>query len=201
MSLASSFRWLIALGAVLVASQSAAAQAAAEHPRVMPARGYVDGEDIVHTAERFLGVPYRWGGNGPKAFDCSGLVRYVFGQYGIELPRTAHEQVALGDAPPPGDLRPGDLLFFYGGKGAQHVAIYVGGDSIIHASSSRRRVRFDRLSGSRSRPTWFGRRLIAVRRLLPVDVVFMLPAAPDTAAAHHAVDETGAAGAVHRPVP
>lgn len=200
MNLAPSFRRFLALGALLATAQSAAAQAVPERARTMPARGFVDGEDIVHTAERFLGVPYRWGGNGPKAFDCSGLVRYVFAQYGIELPRTAHEQVALGDAPPPGDLRPGDLLFFYGGKGAQHVAIYVGGDSIIHASSSRRRVRFDRLSGSRSRPTWFGRRLIAVRRLLPVDVVFLLPTAVDSTGRHHADDDGDASRTPRRPM-
>lgn len=205
MSLASSLRWLVAMSGLLLASRVAAAQTAAQMEtdpaRTMPARGYVDGEDIVHTAERFLGVPYRWGGNGPKTFDCSGLVRYVFGQYGIDLPRTAHEQVALGDAPPPGDLRPGDLLFFYGGKGAQHVAIYVGGDTIIHASSSRHRVRFDRLRGSRSRPNWFGRRLIAVRRLVPVDVVFMLPSTPDSVGDHHEDDEAGASRTVRRPMP
>jgi cell wall-associated NlpC family hydrolase len=144
-----------------------------------PVRGVVYGEDLVHTAERYVGVPYRWGGASPKAFDCSGFVQYVFAQYGLSLPRTAHEQAALGDAPSPGDLRPGDLLFFSGGNGAQHVAIYVGGDTIIHASSSGRRVKFDRLSEPGDRANWFGRRLIAIRRLLPAQGVFMMPLTPE----------------------
>lgn len=138
-------------------------------------RGPVSGEDVIRAARRYLGVPYRWGGETPRAFDCSGFVQYVFGQYGIELPRTAREQAGVGTAPFPGDLQPGDLLFFYGGRGAQHIALYVGGDTIIHASSTGRRVRLDKLSGSRSKPTWYRRRLIAVRRVLPAEGVFRLP--------------------------
>jgi cell wall-associated NlpC family hydrolase len=137
--------------------------------------GVVDGETIVATAKRYLGVPYRLGGTTPRAFDCSGFVRWVFAQHELTLPRTAHEQAALGHAPPPNDLEPGDLLFFYGGEGAQHIAIYVGGDTIIHASSSAKRVKLDRLSGTRTRKSWFGLRLIAVRRVLPSEGVFELP--------------------------
>lgn len=198
MRLTYSCRHLVLLGALLVLSRSAAAQAAPDSTAVTPVRGVVTGADIVQMAERYLGVPYRWGGDGPKAFDCSGLVQYVFAQYGITLPRTAHEQVTVGDAPMPGDLRPGDLLFFYGGHGAQHVAIYVGGDTIIHASSSSRRVRFDRLT--RSRSTWFGRRLIAIRRLLPLDVVFMLPtaSAAEPANGHRVEHHAGTAGTTYR---
>jgi len=200
MRLAHSTRHLVVLGALLALSRSATAQAALHSTSATPVLGVVDGTDIVQMAERYLGVPYRWGGDGPKAFDCSGLVQYVFAQYGIALPRTAHEQVTLGDAPMPGDLQPGDLLFFYGGHGAQHVAIYVGGDTIIHASSGSRRVRFDRLSRSRSHPTWFGRRLIAVRRLLPLDVVFMLPttSAAEPVDGHRVEDPAGTAGTTHR---
>jgi cell wall-associated NlpC family hydrolase len=138
-------------------------------------RGPVSGVDVIRAARRHLGVPYRWGGATPRAFDCSGFIQYVFAEYGIELPRTAREQAGVGIAPFPGDLQPGDLLFFYGGRGAQHIALYVGGDSIIHASSTGGRVRFDRLSGTRTKPTWFRRRLIAVRRVLPAEGVFRLP--------------------------
>jgi hypothetical protein len=180
-----SFWRLLLLGSLLAAARPAMAQGSHVRSRVpvRAVRGVVYGQDLVRTAEQYLGVPYRWGGTSPAAFDCSGFVQYVFAQYGIAFPRTAHEQAAVGDAPLPGDLRPGDLLFFYGGRGAQHVAIYVGGDTIIHASSSGRRVKFDRLSGPHGRRTWFGRRLIAIRRVLPADGVFMMPlvAAPDSA--------------------
>lgn len=137
-------------------------------------RGTVSGDDIVREARRFIGVPYRMGGTTPAAFDCSGFVRRVFAEYGVDLPRTAHEQAAVGQAPEPGDLRPGDLLFFYGGRGAQHIAIYVGGDTIVHASSRGRRVQLDRLGGAGRRRTWFNERLIAVRRVAPVEGVFRL---------------------------
>jgi hypothetical protein len=152
-----------------------AAQSVAPPPRRVQVRGVVDGNTLVQTARRFLGVRYRLGGSTPRAFDCSGFVRYVFQTHGLLLPRTAHEQSALGRAPAPGDLQPGDLLFFYGGEGAQHIAIYTGQDSIIHASSGAKRVRIDKLAGTGMHRSWFGQRLIAVRRVLPAEGVFELP--------------------------
>ncbi len=153
---------------------------------VVEIRGPVTGQDILRSARRFMGTPYVWGGATPKAFDCSGFVQYVFAEYGIELPRTAKEQAGIGDAPRAGDLRPGDLLFFYGGQGAQHIAIYVGGDTIIHASSAARRVRLDVLSGPRTRQTWFRKRLIAVRRVLPAEGVYRMPSSGPSIAAPEA---------------
>jgi len=132
--------------------------------------GRIDGSTVVATARRFIGVRYVLGGTTPAAFDCSGFVRYVFAHHGIGLPRTAHEQAALGEAPAVGDtLQAGDLLFFYGGQGAQHIAMYVGGDTIIHASSTGHQVRLDLLTRAGGRRTWFNQRLIAVRRILPLD--------------------------------
>lgn len=137
-------------------------------------RGAVSGDDIVRAARRYIGVRYRLGADSPRALDCSSFVRRVFAEYGVVLPRTAHEQAAIGEAPSPGDLRAGDLLFFYGGHGAQHIAIYVGADTIIHASSRGRRVQLDRLGGYGRRRSWFNERLIAVRRVAPVEGVFRL---------------------------
>ena len=159
------------------------ARAATVHLASLPvvaARVVIRGGDVARSARQFLGTPYRLGGTTPKAFDCSGFVRYVFALHGLVLPRTAHEQAAMGEAPPPGDsLEQGDLLFFWGGHGAQHIAIYLGGDSIIHASSSGHAVRVDRLTGPRGRRTWFNQRLIAVRRVLPAEgVAYVPPAAP-----------------------
>src|ERR1700694_802573 len=144
--------------------------------RTIPIKGVVNGTDIIRTAREYLGVRYVLGGTTPRAFDCSGFTRYVFERYGILLPRTAHEQAGVGIAPFPGDLRPGDLLFFYGGRGAQHIALYVGGDTIIHASSTARRVKLDLMTTQGRRRGWFRNRLIAVRRVLPMEGTFYLPA-------------------------
>ncbi|MDQ2932740.1 MAG: C40 family peptidase [Gemmatimonadota bacterium] len=148
-------------------------------PRSQPSvhvAGVVDGSTVVETARRYLGVRYVLGGTTPRAFDCSGFIRYVFALHGLPMPRTAHEQAAYGSAPDEKKLEPGDLLFFYGGRGAQHIAMYIGGDSIIHASSSGHRVMLARLSGVGTHRTWFGQRLIAVRRVLPAVGTFDLPA-------------------------
>ena len=173
-------RFAFACCALLAASTRATAQARqAPTPAVMrtvEVRARVRGEDVIRTAKQYLGVRYALGGTTPRAFDCSGFVRWIFAQHGVRMPRTAKEQAGVGDAPVPGDLQPGDLLFFFGGRGAQHIAVYVGGDTIIHASSSGKRVRLDRFGGTRARPTWFGRRLIAVRRVLPAEGVIVMPA-------------------------
>lgn len=181
-ALAGSLAGCLAAGATPARAQVRTAQG--DGPAAPPAtrslvavRATVGGDEVVRTARRFIGVPYRLGGTTPRAFDCSGFVRYVFALHGISMPRTAHEQAALGEAPVPGDaLEPGDLLFFWGGHGVQHIAIYIGGDSIIHASSSAHVVRLDQLTGARRRRTWFNERLIAVRRVLPQEGVWYVPA-------------------------
>jgi hypothetical protein len=163
-------------GAVFfIATTGAIAQTEVAVPKHVQVRGVVDGATFVETARRYLGVRYVLGGTTPRAFDCSGFVRYVFLVHGFDVPRTAHEQSGLGRRPEPGDLQPGDLLFFYGGEGAQHIAIYVGRDSIIHASSTTGHVKIDKLAGTGTHRTWFGQRLIAVRRVLPAEGVFQLP--------------------------
>ena len=168
-------RLVLAGAAAFLAVAGASAQAAVAVPARIQVRGVVDGNTVVATARGYLGVPYVLGGSTPRAFDCSGFVRYVFQAHGLSVPRTAREQSALGQRPAAGDLQPGDLLFFYGGDGAQHIAIYIGHDSIIHASSGGRRVKLDKLAGTGTHRTWFGQRLIAVRRLLPAEGTFQLP--------------------------
>jgi cell wall-associated NlpC family hydrolase len=92
----------------------------------------------VATAVRFLGVPYLWGGITPYGFDCSGLVKTVFGFHGITLPRDSADQRSAGFDVARSSLRPGDLLFFPG-----HVAIICGGKEFVHASASRGMVAID----------------------------------------------------------
>ena len=170
-------RRIVAVGALaLIVTPVLEAQKATRSPPSVRVAGVVDGNTVVETARHYLGVRYVLGGTTPKAFDCSGFIRYVFALHGLTLPRTAHEQAAYGIAPNERELEPGDLLFFYGGQGAQHIAMYIGGDSIIHASSGGHRVMLARLSGSGAHRTWSGQRLIAVRRVLPAIGTFDLPA-------------------------
>lgn len=96
---------------------------------------------IVTDAERYLGVPYQWGGTSPQTgFDCSGLVQHVFADLGVSLPRTAAEQADTGTPIPTlADAQPGDLLFFEPGQNGAgpgqpgHVGIYIGNDEMIDA--------------------------------------------------------------------
>lgn len=124
-------------------------------------------DSAVARARAQMGKRYRLGGQSPKSgFDCSGLVRYVMGAVGLELPRTSWQQAGVGIpvARDTAQLRPGDLLTFGRGKRVSHVGIYVGNGRYIHASSKGGRV----LETSLDRPPsprikrWIGvRRLVA----------------------------------------
>lgn len=105
--------------------------------------------DIIRTAERFVGVPYMWGGTSTKNTDCSGLTRTVYLANGILLPRNCSQQVKVGEDVPIrnaegeidfGKLIPGDLIFWGRAKEgdkperATHVGIYLGDGKFIHSS-------------------------------------------------------------------
>lgn len=132
--------------------------------------------DVLDTAGDYDGVRYTWGGNTPReGFDCSGFVKYVFDRHGIHLPRVSRDQRWAGRAVQPqvSALLPGDLMFYAGSDGVvNHVAIYAGGNRIIHSSSSGRGVRWDDLSTRRGR--YYATRMVAARRVIPDGGTFRL---------------------------
>jgi peptidoglycan DL-endopeptidase CwlO len=102
---------------------------------------------VVAIAERYLGVPYSWGGASPSGFDCSGLVMYVFAQVGVSLPHSSYAQYGMGTPVSRDQLQPGDLVFF---DGLGHVGIYIGGGMMIHAPHTGTVVQISSLSGGGS---------------------------------------------------
>jgi cell wall-associated NlpC family hydrolase len=112
------------------------------------------------AAESRIGAPYRYGGGGPDAFDCSGLVAYAYASAGIKLPRTAAQQFAAATPVKRRDLEPGDLLFFrVNGNGVSHVAIYAGDDRFVDAPQTGGKVRVARLNDE-----WYRERYVGAGR-------------------------------------
>ena len=122
-----------------------------------PAPAEARGAEVLAAAESRLGTPYRHGGSGPDAFDCSGLVSYAYLQVGIAVPRTAAAQHAAATPVAREELRPGDLVFFrLDGREVSHVGIYAGGGRFVHAPQRGGHVREDRLDREVFRRGWAG---------------------------------------------
>jgi cell wall-associated NlpC family hydrolase len=105
----------------------------------------------IHYAQKKLGTPYLWGGNGTPEqggrFDCSGLTKAAYESVGITLPRVANDQYNAGPHPSREELLPGDLVFFSpdpnNSRAIDHVGIYVGGGYMIDAPYTGAVIRFD----------------------------------------------------------
>ena len=116
------------------------------------------GVKAVLIAERFLGIPYVWGGADPAVgFDCSGLMMYAYAQLGISLPHFAGYQWYSGKRVAPTNLQPGDLVFFEPGpRGPGHVGMYVGGGAFVQAPHTGDVVRISSLREAAYALTYVG---------------------------------------------
>jgi hypothetical protein len=132
---------------------------------------------IIDTAIKYKGVPYVYGAESPRAFDCSGFVRYVYREAtGLELPRSSRNYVTIGSRIDAHSAKPGDIFIFDTVGGApSHVALYAGNDRFIHAVSD------GRLTGVIESPItdrYWAPKVISVRTVLPA----ALSVAPTSAA-------------------
>jgi cell wall-associated NlpC family hydrolase len=118
-------------------------------------------EEIVKTARRYVGVPYRWGGESPRTgFDCSGYTMVVYRLNGLDLPRSSRQQWEIGKQISRRQLQKGDLVFFAtsGGGRISHVGIYTGEDKFLHAPSKGSRIKTSSLSSKYFRSRYVGAR-------------------------------------------
>lgn len=108
------------------------------------------GKEIVDTGKDYFGVPYCWGGESTRCFDCSGFIQYVFDKNGIEVPRTANEQLKSMTTIPESEARQGDLVFFVYRNGyAHHAGIYVSNNMILHSPRPGGKVRLEEIWSTR----------------------------------------------------
>lgn len=111
---------------------------------------------IVYHAEQALGIPYRYGGDTLRGFDCSGLTQHVYAAAGLSLPRTTEDQYRRASAIAFDALAPGDAVFFYLDGKPSHVGIYIGSGEMIHAPSSGGVVRREHIDNDYWRPRYLG---------------------------------------------
>ncbi len=119
------------------------------------------GDIAARTAERFVGIPYRWGGDTVvEGMDCSGFVRAVYNLCGVNIPRTSREQFKVGENVGKTDLKDGDLVFFgASGDEINHVGIYVGNGRFVHAPR-----RGDDIKISNLDENYFAKKYIGAKR-------------------------------------
>ena len=118
----------------------------------------VTGDDVVQAALAYKGVPYVLGGESKSGIDCSGLVQAAFKNLGIDVPRLVHQQQTVGqEVDSLKDAQPGDLIVLNGGD---HIAIYMGNDTVLHAPYPGRTVSVQK--------AWFDDSdITSIRRIVP----------------------------------
>lgn len=135
---------LIVMAAVIMLSGCARPPAPT---RQVPGYSQSAGDKAADTALTMIGRPYRYRGERPSGFDCSGLVRYSYLAAGMNLPHGTKALLTITRSVGLQNARKGDLLFFLQeGKKYSHVGIYVGNDQFVHAPSTGGFVRRDTIT-------------------------------------------------------
>ena len=117
---------------------------------------------IAILGRRQVGDTYRGGASGPKAFDCSGLTRFVFKQVaGLDLPHYSRAQYKMARKISRKNAQPGDLVFYLRGS-AHHVGLYLGNGKMVHAIGHGKKVRIEPIFGP-----WYTRHFTGLGRVLP----------------------------------
>lgn len=112
---------------------------------------------LIEEAEKYLGIPYVYGGTTPDGFDCSGYVKYVFEKFDITLKRVSRDQYAsCGTQVERKDLQPGDLVFFGTGGIVGHVGIYTGEGKMIHSPTTGKSICYTSIESDYYLTTYIG---------------------------------------------
>ena len=127
------------------------------------------GKQAVALAKQQLGKPYVYGAAGPNSFDCSGLFYYIFNRLGVNIARTSSSQYYnSGTFVSVDEMQPGDLVYLFdpkydysgGSLPTTHVLMYIGNNTVLHASTTSNTVRTDTLFGG-----YYGKYVVAVKRM------------------------------------
>ena len=111
------------------------------------------GQAVADYACQFVGNPYVWGGESlTNGADCSGFIKAVYAHYGVSLPHSSYSLRSVGRAVSASEMRAGDIVCYDG-----HVAIYIGGGRIVHASNQK--------DGIKISPNYAYRTVVAIRRI------------------------------------
>lgn len=116
---------------------SSGSQSKKSVPASASVSGSSTGARAANYAQQFVGNPYRYGGNSlTNGIDCSGFTQQIMAKFGYSISRTSSAQASDGVAVSTSNLRAGDLIFYGSGGGINHVAMYIGGGQVVHASNS-----------------------------------------------------------------
>ena len=154
-----SFAALLGVACLLVTANGCGLKQIAPSGKKVEEVASTKANQVVATIRKQIGVRYSYGGSTPRGFDCSGLIWWGYRQHGVNVPRVAADQAAVGRGVSVASARAGDILVFRTSAGL-HTGLYAGNGVFIHAPSSGKRVREESLASAYWRP-----RLTAVRRV------------------------------------